>query len=69
MQARKTNLADRVLTIDEAIDKVGDMHLYQLKMLFQFFAVFLFSSFVQMGFPVIFQPAKFECTEGEDCRE
>ena len=61
MLSKNTNLADRVLTIDEAIDRVGDRNIYQLKMLFQFLGVFLFSSFVQMGFPVIFQPAQFEC--------
>jgi fucose permease len=40
-----------------------------MKMLLNFFLVFLFSSFIQMGFPIIFQPAQFVCEPGEDCSE
>lgn len=51
------------------IEKAGDRNIYQFKMLIQFFLVLLFSSFIQMGFPIIFQPAQFECQPGEDCSE
>ncbi len=59
-RSRSTNLlADRVLSISEMIEKAGDRNIYQIKMIGQFFFVFLCSSFIQMGFPIIFQPAKF----------
>ena len=51
------------------INKAGDAHRYQLRQLVSFFLVFLCSSFIQMGFPIIFQPAKFQCGQGELCTE
>ena len=63
----RSSLADRVLSISEMIEKAGDRNIYQFKMILHFTLVFLFSSFIQMGFPIIFQPAQFVCAEGEDC--
>lgn len=51
------------------LEKVGNNNKYQLKMLLNFFLVFMCSSFIQMGFPIIFQPAKFICAPEEDCSE
>ena len=65
----RSNLVDRVLSVGEMIERAGDKHIYQLVMLVQFTLVFLFCSFIQMGFPIIFQPAQFECAPGEDCSE
>jgi|JI9StandDraft_2_1071091.scaffolds.fasta_scaffold201919_1 hypothetical protein len=62
-------MADRVLSISEMIERAGDKHIYQLKMLLQFALVFLFCSFIQMGFPIIFQPAQFLCSPDQDCSE
>ena len=64
MRRTSTNMADRVLSIKEMIEKAGDRNTYQFKMLLQFFLVFLFSSFIQMGFPILFQPARFVCEPG-----
>jgi len=56
-----TTKADCVLTIEEMLEKAGNNHTYQFRMLLNFFLVFLFSSFIQMGFPIIFQNAQFVC--------
>lgn len=65
----RSGLADRVLNIGELIEKAGDKNLYQFKMIFHFMMVFLFSSFIQMGFPIIFQPAVIICADGQVCTE
>jgi MFS family permease len=57
------------LNIEEMIQRAGEKNIYQLKMIGNFFFVFLFAAFIQMGFPIFFQPAKFVCAEGEDCSE
>lgn len=49
---------ENILTIEEMIEKAGN-HKYQWKMILNFSLVFLFSSFIQMGFPIFFQPAQF----------
>ena len=64
MRRTSTNLADRVLSISEMIERAGDRNAYQFKMVLQFFLVFLCSSFIQMGFPILFQPAQFVCAPG-----
>jgi len=65
----RAGMTDRVLTIGEMIERAGDRNIYQFKMIFHFMMVFLFSSFIQMGFPIIFQPAKFICADGLECTE
>lgn len=57
------------LTIEEMIDKAGDSNKYQLRMFTVFFLTNFFAAFIQMGFPIIFQAARFVCPEGEDCTE
>jgi hypothetical protein len=51
------------------LEKAGNQNKYQLKMLATFFLVFMFASFIQMGFPIFFQPAKFVCDPATDCSE
>lgn len=34
-----------------------------------FFLNFFFAAFIQMGFPIIFQHARFVCPEGAECTE
>ena len=46
------------------LEKAGNSDKYQLKMLLIFMTVFFFGAFIQMGFPIIFQPALFDCPEG-----
>lgn len=65
----RIGITDRVLTVGEMIEKAGDRNIYQFKMIFHFMMVFLFSSFIQMGFPIIFQPAKIICADGLECTE
>lgn len=60
-----------ILTIEEMLEKAGNNHKYQLKLLAIYFLVFMFAAFIQMGFPIIFQPAKFQCEDGlsyEECK-
>lgn len=52
---------DDRLTIDEMIEKAGNSDKYQLKMFLIFFFSWFFAAFIQMGFPIIFQPALFQC--------
>jgi MFS family permease len=58
-----------VLNIEEMIELAGEKNIYQLRMIGSFFFVFLVAAFIQMGFPIFFQPAKFACPEGVDCSE
>lgn len=51
------------------LDKAGNSDKYQLRMFIVFFLTFFFAAFIQMGFPIIFQPARFVCPEGMDCSE
>ena len=60
---QQINHYDR-LTVEEMLEKAGNSDKYQLKMLVIFMSVFFFAAFIQMGFPIIFQPAHFECPEG-----
>jgi hypothetical protein len=46
------------------IDKAGSSDTYQLRMFIVFFLNFFFAAFIQMGFPIIFQPAVFDCPIG-----
>jgi len=39
--------------------KAGNSSKYQFHLLLSSFLVFLFASFLQMGFPIIFQEARF----------
>lgn len=57
------------LTIAEMIDIAGNGDTYQFRMFAAFFLNFFFAAFIQMGFPIIFQPAKFECPPGVVCTE
>lgn len=41
------------------LDKAGNSDKYQFRMFIVFFLNFFFAAFIQMGFPIIFQPAKF----------
>lgn len=52
---------DERLTVEEMIEKAGNSDKYQLKMFLLFFFSWFFAAFVQMGFPIIFQPAVFDC--------
>lgn len=49
------------LTIAEMLDKAGTSGKYQLRMFIVFFLNNFFAAFIQMGFPIIFQPARFVC--------
>lgn len=60
---------EEILTIEEMLEKAGNNHNYQLKILATYFLVFMSASFIQMGFPIIFQPARFVCHPGTDCSE
>lgn len=64
----RINQYDR-LTVEEMLEKAGNSDKYQLKMLLVFMGVFFFAAFIQMGFPIIFQPALFECPPGQACDE
>lgn len=55
---RKLNNYEK-LTITEMLDKAGSSNKYQLRMFIVFFFNFFFAAFIQMGFPIIFQHAKF----------
>lgn len=46
------------------IDKAGNGGKYQFRMFLTFFFNFFFAAFIQMGFPIIFQPAVFDCPVG-----
>lgn len=39
------------------LGKAGNSDTYQLRLLSLYFAAWLFSAFIQMGFPIIFHPA------------
>jgi hypothetical protein len=58
---RNSRNADNILNIEEMIERAGEKNIYQLRMVGTFFCVFLFAAFIQMGFPIFFQPAKFQC--------
>ena len=60
---QQINQYDR-LKVDEMLEKAGNSDKYQLRMLLIFMTVFFFGAFIQMGFPIIFQPALFDCPEG-----
>lgn len=49
------------------IEKAGTSGKYQLTIFILFFAVWFCAAFIQMGFPIIFQNASFDCEEGLDC--
>ena len=49
--------------------KAGNSDTYQFRMFIVFFLNFFFAAFIQMGFPIIFQPAKFDCPPGLPCTE
>lgn len=51
------------------IERAGEKNQYQFRMIGNFFFAFLFAAFIQMGFPIFFQPARFLCDDGEDCSE
>lgn len=61
MSLRNSRNADNILNIEEMIERAGEKNIYQLRMIGSFFFVFLVSAFIQMGFPIFFQPAKFHC--------
>lgn len=65
---QRINQYDR-LTVEEMLEKAGNSDRYQLRMLLIFFCVFFCASFIQMGFPIIFQPARFDCPDGLPCTE
>lgn len=64
---RNSRNADNILNIEEMIERAGEKNIYQLRVITSFFLVFLVAAFIQMGFPIFFQPAHFECAQGEDC--
>lgn len=47
------------LSISEMLDRAGNSDTYQFRMLLVSFLTFFFAAFIQMGFPIIFQPAVF----------
>lgn len=51
------------------IERAGNSGKYQLCMFIIFFFCWFFAAFIQMGFPLIFQPAQFVCPPGVDCTE
>lgn len=57
------------LTVDEAITAAGNAYEYQQKLLMLFALQFLFSAFIEMGFPIIFRPAMLMCPNGQLCTE
>ena len=59
-----TTFSDGSGMLEEMLEKAGNSDKYQLKMLVIFMSVFFFAAFIQMGFPIIFQPAHFDCPEG-----
>ncbi|MBS1890059.1 MAG: hypothetical protein JST59_02105 [Actinobacteria bacterium] len=59
----------RLLTIDEAINEAGSAAEYQQSLLLFFVLQFLFSAFIEMGFPIIFRPAMLVCADGSICPE
>lgn len=56
-------------TIDEAINDAGSAAAYQRSLLLLFVLQFLFSAFIEMGFPIIFRPAMLNCPDGRVCTE
>lgn len=58
-----------VKNIDEAITDVGSAADYQQSLLLLFVLQFLFSAFIEMGFPIIFRPAMLVCPDGSTCTE
>ena len=55
--------------IEEAIEMAGNSHKYQMNILILFLLQFLFSAFIEMGFPVIFRAAVIVCADGNICDE
>jgi hypothetical protein len=47
----------------------GNSHKYQMHLLLLFVLQFLFSAFIEMGFPVIFRDAVTLCADGNICDE
>ncbi len=45
------------LTVEEMLTRSGSSNRYQIRIFTLFFLVWLFSAFIQMGFPIIFRPA------------
>jgi hypothetical protein len=55
--SEKRLLYQDTLTIEEMLEKAGNSDTYQLRIFLTYFLIFLFASFIQMGFPFIFRPA------------
>lgn len=53
--------------IEELIEMAGNAHKYQRDILILFILQFLFSAFIEMGFPIIFRDAVFVCADGSTC--
>lgn len=65
----KNNQSEKQLTIVEMLSRAGDNEKYQLRMFIVFFLSNFFAAFIQMGFPIIFQSARFVCPEGKPCNQ
>ena len=51
------------------LQKAGNSNRYQLRIFLTYFLIFLFASFIQMGFPFIFRPAEFSCLPDQPCKQ